>query len=550
MSASSKKKLRNELNAAKMTERQLKEQEEAKKLKLLTVSFTAVLALILVVAVVFAAVQFVSNSGIREKNTVAANIGGTELSNAQLNYYYVDAVYDFANTYGAYLSMFGLDMTKPLDEQVSNEETGTTWADDFVSNAISNAQATYALCAEAEANGFALSEEELAEIENSISQLSLYATINGYADTDSYIQAYYGPGATVESFREYTTMNALAQSYYSNYSNLLTYDDAALRAAEEGKEAEYSNFTYNYYYLNVSKFLEGGTTGEDGKTTYSDEERAAAVAKAEAVAKELAEAGFTSVEEFDAAIAALEINAEAESTPKSTACKNYGYANLTAVAKEWLTDAARVSGDMTYLEHATTSTNEDGTEEKTVNGYYIMYFGDVNDNKFPLVNVRHILVTPEGGTYNSQTGTTVYSEEEMATAKAEAEEMLQKFLNGDATEEIFIELAKQATDDPGSKENGGLYEDIYPGQMVTNFNDWCFDESRKSGDTGIVESDFGYHIMYFVSNSETIYRDFLIKNALVAADTESWYTALVEACVAEEIDTKYLSRDLVLAASN
>ena len=51
MSASSKKKLRNELNAAKMTERQLAEQAEAKKLKLMTVSFTAVLALILVVAV-------------------------------------------------------------------------------------------------------------------------------------------------------------------------------------------------------------------------------------------------------------------------------------------------------------------------------------------------------------------------------------------------------------------------------------------------------------------------------------------------------------------
>ena len=147
MSASSKKKLRSELNSAKMTERQMKEQAEAKKLKIMTVSFTAVLALILVVAVVFAAVQFVSNSGIREKNTVAANIGGTELSNAQLNYYYVDAVYEFANNYGAYASMFGLDFSKPLDEQIINEETGATWADDFVTSAISNAQSTYALCA-------------------------------------------------------------------------------------------------------------------------------------------------------------------------------------------------------------------------------------------------------------------------------------------------------------------------------------------------------------------------------------------------------------------
>jgi hypothetical protein len=315
MSASSKKKLRSELNAAKLTERQMKEQQEAKKLKTLTISFTAVLAVILVVAVVFAAVQFVSNSGIREKNTVAANIGGTELSNAQLNYYYVDAVYEFANTYGAYASMFGLDVTKPLDQQVVNEETGATWADDFVSSAIANAQSVFALCADAEANGFSLSEEELAEIENGISELEMYAVINGYADTDAYIQAYYGHGASVDSFKEYTTKNALAQTYYATYANELTYDDAALRAGEEGKEAEFSNCSYNYYFLNINKFLEGGTTDAEGKTTYSDEERAAAIEKAEAAAKALAEGGYTSIEEFDAAIAALDINAEARLLP-------------------------------------------------------------------------------------------------------------------------------------------------------------------------------------------------------------------------------------------
>ena len=550
MSASSKKKLRSELNAAKMTERQIKEHQEAKKLKIMTVSFTAVLAVILVVAVVFAAVQFVNNSGIREKNTVAASINGTELSNAQLNYYYVDAVYEFANNFGAYASMFGLDVSKPLNEQVVNEETGATWADDFVNSAIANAKATYALCAEAEAKGFALSEDELANIENSISQLNLQAIMQGYADADAYIQAYYGHGASVDSFREYTTMNALAQTYYATYANELTYDDAALRAGEEGKEAQFNNYSYNYYYLNVSKFLEGGTTDEEGKTVYSDEERAAAIAKAEAAAKALAEAGCTTVEEFDAAIAAMEINAEAETAPKSTACENYPFSNLTVAAKDWLTDDARVAGEMTYVENASTSTNEDGTEEKTVNGYYVLYFIGMNDNKFPLANVRHILVTPEGGTYNSQTGATEYTAEEMAGAKVKADELLQQFLAGEATEENCNSLSKEHSTDPGSKENGGLYEDVYPGQMVTNFNDWCFAEGRKTGDTGIVESDYGYHIMYYVSDSETIYRDLLIENTLRSADTEAWYTALVEASTAEELNTKYLSRDLVLAANS
>ena len=34
--------------------------------------------------------------------------------------------------------------------------------------------------------------------------------------------------------------------------------------------------------------------------------------------------------------------------------------------------------------------------------------------------------------------------------------------------------------------------------MVQAFNDWCFDESRKAGDYGLVKTEYGYHVMYFV----------------------------------------------------
>ena len=549
MSASSKKKLRNEQNAAKMTERQLAEQKEAKKLKIMTVSFTAVLALILVVAISFASVQFVSNSGIREKNTVAVTIGDTKLSNAELNYYFVDAAFEFANNYGGYASMFGLDLYAPLDEQIVNEETGKTWAEDFTESAINKAKATYAICAEAEANGFTLSEDQLSEIELGKLQLTLNAQQSGYANVDDMIQAYYGPGASLDSYMEYTKMNQIAQAYYTHYAQSLTYEDADLRAAEEGKEIEFNNYSYNYYFLNVNKFLTGGTTDEEGKTTYSDEERAAAVAAAEAVAKELANGAFTSVEEFDAAIAQLEINAEAETAPKSTACDDYSYTALTAAAKDWLTDAARTEGEMGYVENATTTTNEDGTETKNINGYYVVMFRGMNDNNYPLVNVRHILVQPQGGSYNSSTGQTTYTADELAVAKIQAEELLKQWRAGDATEESFAALATEKTADPGSKETGGLYEDVYPGQMVTTFNDWCFAEGRLPGDTDIVETDYGYHIMYYVGDSETLFRDYMIKNTLISTDTEAWYTALIESVVATAENTKFLSTDLILASN-
>lgn len=39
------------------------------------------------------------------------------------------------------------------------------------------------------------------------------------------------------------------------------------------------------------------------------------------------------------------------------------------------------------------------------------------------------------------------------------------------------------------------------GEMVTEFEDWCF-EKHEVGDTGIVKSEYGYHVMYFVGTRQ------------------------------------------------
>ena len=33
--------------------------------------------------------------------------------------------------------------------------------------------------------------------------------------------------------------------------------------------------------------------------------------------------------------------------------------------------------------------------------------------------------------------------------------------------------------------------------MVAAFNDWCFDPERQVGDTGLVKTNYGYHVMYY-----------------------------------------------------
>ena len=92
MSASNKKKLRKEQDAAKLTEKQQSAQKEAKKVSLYTTAFVVVMVLLLAVAIFVGVRQTIVNSGIREKNTVALTVGTHELSNAELNYFYMDAV--------------------------------------------------------------------------------------------------------------------------------------------------------------------------------------------------------------------------------------------------------------------------------------------------------------------------------------------------------------------------------------------------------------------------------------------------------------------------
>ena len=113
-----------------------------------------------------------------------------------------------------------------------------------------------------------------------------------------------------------------------------------------------------------------------------------------------------------------------------------------------------------------------------------------------LVDVRHILVLPEGATVEN-IRTETFSEEAWAVGEKNAQDILNRWLSGEQTEENFAALANETSADPGSNTAGGLYTDVYVGQMVEEFEAWCFDEARKPGDYGIVKTSLGYHIMYF-----------------------------------------------------
>lgn len=544
MSASSNKKLRTEQDTSKLTERQIAEQQEAKKVKMYTIAFVVVLVFLLAIAAYVGISQYIRTSGVNENKTIALTVGDTQLNNTELNYFFMDSVNNFYSQNGNYAAIFGLDVTKPLNQQVMDPETGETWADYFVNTAKTNATSVYALYGAAMKEGFTMPEAQQNSVDSTISTLELYSTIYGYKDANQYLKAIYGSGASLESYRSYLEKTMLASAYQTAYADSLTFTDADLRAAEADNYNKYSSYAYNYYNLPVSKFLEGGTTDENGNTTYSDEEKAAAQQKAEAAAKSLTGEEITTAQALDAAIAALSINADND-TAMSTRYDDQSYTGINSTIAQWLSDSSRKEGDITYLANSTT--DSDGKE--TINGYYVVRFDSVNDNTFPLKNVRHILVSFEGGT-SDDSGNITYSEEEKAAAKATAEELLNQWKSGEATEDSFAALATEKSSDTGSTANGGLYEDVYPNQMVASFNDWCFAEGRKAGDTGIVETQYGYHVMYFVGDSDVTYRDYQIRNELTENAVSEWYADLIANTNVTAGDTRYLSLGTVLSRSH
>lgn len=141
----------------------------------------------------------------------------------------------------------------------------------------------------------------------------------------------------------------------------------------------------------------------------------------------------------------------------------------------------------------------------------------IYDDGSVYVDVRHILLTPAEDDEGN------ISDDAWAACEKDAQALLDQWLAGDKTEDSFAELANEHSTDPGSNTKGGLYENVVEGQMVPTFNDWCFDESRQYGDYGIVKTEYGYHIMFYVSNTpvwhyyaESLAKDWVLNNNFIA----------------------------------
>ncbi len=495
MSASREKKKRQEQLANGTVNPKAAREAEQKAAEKRSTMLYSLLAAAFVVVAIFLVVY---NSGIIERNKTAATIDGEKYTVAQAAYYYQQAYQSYLNSSSGYMAqMYGmLDPQSSLKDQPYDDTR--SWADYFKEQAVDNMRFVQAAKKSAQEQNITLEAEDQQQLDENLKSMKDAAAEAGFT-YKAYLKAIYGATMTASVYEACEKDRLLVSKVSSNQEDSFSFSDSEIQAYYEENRNTYD--LVDGAYVSVAGRPETKTDDDGNTIEATDEEKAARRAEA----KETAEA----------ILAACQAGGDLEELATEYDVGYYGSEDMTSssgMASEWLFDSARKAGDMELL------------EDEANSQYYVALFNSRRRDEALNYNVRHILVTEDS--------LELAEGEEAAEGQvaAKAQEILDSW---DGTEEGFASLAGQYSQDEGSKDNGGLYENTPKGAMITEFNDWCYEAGRKSGDTGIVETTYGSHIMYFVGYTDTQYWHYACENALKSEAYSDWYNATMESVTAE-----------------
>ncbi|MBR5381078.1 MAG: peptidylprolyl isomerase [Oscillospiraceae bacterium] len=461
--------------------------------------------IILAVIVVLAIIVVLFGTNVLYSNVAAVRAGSEKYTAADYNYFYSSMEQNYRSYYeSVYGSSDYLDMLMPD-------------ADTMKQTTLNTMQSVAMRAGEAKKAGFTLSEDARSTIESQIAALENAAVNNGLT-TDDFIAASFGRGVTEKVLRRDMEKWMLADEYTAYLRESYDYSDEELDAYYAEHKNDIDSVTYNTYYVDgsaVEADEETGTQAVDADTAMAE-----ARETAEAFGMRLSEG-----EAFNAVAASLvsedeqAFYSDEESTKVTTT-----YAGTSALYADWLFDEARAAGESAWFPY-------ESEEEGAGQGYYVVQFLSREDISYTLRNVRHILIEPaevdEADYENDDAGYEEAVELARSAALATAQDIYDEWKNGDATEDSFAALATEHSDDAGSAESGGLIENLYKGRTTAAFENWCFEPDRKTGDTDIIESTFGYHIMYFVSEGEP-YSRYTARTRYVEETYDQWEETALE----------------------
>lgn len=491
-----------------------------------------VISIVLCAVIVLGVVAFSLNYyGALQRVIKIGGVGSDQsVTIAEYEYYYMRAYnqvryqaqyyqYYYQTSNGYDLSLTPEEQTQTTKDADGNE---ITWAEKLHEDTLEIIQLHKAYYNEALKMGLKLTKADEAFIDKQIEDLRDEAKSAGSNSSSSnsenkvtyslnaYLRKVYGGSINERFLRKQLKIQVLAQKYLTERTNEIAkdYDQKDIDAEYKKDTTAYDFATFRAYTFKTTEL-----TKEDKET---DDALKARQAKANAEVKKNANDFYNAVTN-DATFTAKakELNKDTadynvDKETKYSMLKSTAQSTFSEDAAKWLFDSSTKVGSKKLF-----------SDEE--NGKYIVVLALSKPHQEQTVTARHILFQ----TKDQNSGNDL-SEEEIAKKKTQAEDVLKKFNEGDKTEDSFAALANEYNEDTGSSSNGGLYEHIYPGQMVTEFNDWVFDANRKAGDVELVETDFGYHIIYFVAKDGKDYYDSAIRSSKANEDIETETKALQE----------------------
>ena len=478
------RKLEREQNPEAYQKKKKKQQGLSKGKKIAITVISCVVCVLLIGGIITAV--FMQSGGFTRMVT-AAKVGDYSLSAADYNYYYYGAYQNFVSQNQSYLSMYGLDTEESLSSQECPFLEEGTWADYFRQTAENSISTTYALADTAEKEGYQFTEDDQAYMDMIFDTLENAASSQNVS-LDTVLENSYGPGVNYSVFESQVKRETLADSYRNYLIDNYNFTEEEINASYTENQSSIDQATYHSLLIATEDYYPESVTSSSA----TEEQKAAAKEAAKAAADEMlgkiAQDG-SNFKELCSEYADEEDKAEYEGADDPSLSENRYKSNVSdSTVSTWLFDNARTAGEKTVLETST--------------GYQVVYLVDKGKTMTNVVDVRHILLAPSS-TVDQTEGMT---EEQTQEVTNEAQTILDTWKSGEATEASFAQLARENSTDTGSSYTGGLYEDVYPGQMVDSFNDWCFDTARKPGDTGIVTSTYGAHVMYFVGTGDPYWK--------------------------------------------
>ncbi|MBR5448046.1 MAG: peptidylprolyl isomerase [Clostridia bacterium] len=378
----------------------------------------------------------------------------------------------------------------------------------------------------AKAAGVTLDEDDYKSIDDNIAAIEDAAKQSGYSKK-AYMSMLFGKGVNEKDMREFFEIALLSSKYETQI-----YNETKDAVTDEDIEAYYKENTDTLAVADVIKYTETLKIDVDLSTEEKDAKKAEFLAKFDAMGAAQSE------EEFKAALVSYltEKGEEAPETKADEASATLTKSNVSLKdAADWLFEKAddafvRANGDVkVFVDDSDVKTESEKTDETnstsattqvtyTVEVYFVVKAPYANDALTK--STGHILMAFD-------------SYETKEEAKAKADEVYAEYLAGEQTKDAFEALAEKYTDD-----SGVFYDDITEGQMVEPFETWVFDETRAYGDTGIVETEYGYHIMFFTGEATWLATS---RNSIISEKTGDIFEEYKEAYPVTANESAYKS---------